>query len=680
MNLLYPEFLWGVLAIIIPIIIHLFNFKKFKTEYFSNINLLKEVKLETKNKSTLKHLLVLFTRILAIVFLVLAFCQPYFNNNGAKVVKTDNSVAIYIDNSLSMDAQKEESFLLNEAKETALDIVESYSPTDQFLLLTNDFKGKHQRLVNKEEMKKLIDEVEISPINKSLSEVHKRQKELLKNKKNSKELFWLSDFPSNNFDLTNENIDSSLMVNFIQLEQENKANLYIDSVWFTSPLRTINKEEQLHVRLVNNSENELGVKLNLKINGEIKSILNKTIEAKSIKEVLLNYTIQNKGNQYGEVYLSDYPNPSLTFDDRFFFSYNIKEVSNILHLYEGGLIKFNPIETVFKDDDNFEITVKNSSELDYSSLPTYDLIIVENFVNLTNGLQIELKKYIENGGSVFVIPNESINLSSYNDFFGLLGIGKVLAKQNQAVKINSIAKNAPFFRGVFENVKGKVDLPIVNGYYPISYKTRVESKELMRLENGVDYFSLVRIKEGSFYFLSSAIRNSAFVEHAIFVPTLLKVAENSQLSYPLYYEIGERGLLKVPNNVKEGAIVIKEKNGGLAFMPEYIQLNNSVNLDVHNNIITANHYELYSEDKIILPLSYNYDRKESDMTFYSKTDLEEAISKLENPSVFKIYSGETDTENSLQHIITKVKYWKYFILGALIFLLLEVLIIRFLKF
>lgn len=678
MKLLYPEFLWGLLAIIIPIIIHLFNFKKFKREYFSNINLLKEVKLETKNKSKLKHILVLLTRIVAIVLLVLAFCQPYFEN-GADVVKIDNTVAIYIDNSLSMDAKKEESYLLNEAKEAALDIVSSYSPTDKFLLLTNDFKGKHQRLVNKEEIEQLIDEVEISPINKTLSEVYERQKDLLKSQQNNKELFWVSDFSSNNFDLNNEEVDSSLVVSFIQLEQENKENIYIDSVWFKTPLRTINKEEQLFVRLVNKSENELGVKLNLKINDEIKSILNEQIEGQSTKEVQLNYTIQDKGEQYGEVYLSDYPNPSLTFDDSFLFSYKIKEVSKVLHLYEGSLSNFNPIETVFKDDDNYDVTVKNSSELDNSSLPNYDLLIVENLVNITNGARIEFKKYIENEGSVLMIPNESINLSSYNEFFSLLGIGKLLPKESRAVKINSIAKDDQFFNGVFESVKGKVDLPIISGYYPTSYKTRVESKDLMRLENGVNYFSSIKTKGGNFYFLSSSIRNSSFVEHAIFVPTILKVAENSQLSYPLYYSLGERGLLNVPNDVKEGAVIIKEKNEGLSFMPEYIQLNNRVQLDVHDNILMANHYVLSSEEKTVLPLSYNYDRKESDMTFYSKEDLESAISKFDNPSVFKVYSGESDAENSLQQIITKVKYWKYFIIGALLFFLLEVLIIRFFK-
>ena len=77
MKLLYPEFLWALFALSIPIIIHLFNFRKFTKVYFSNIELLKEVKLETKSKSRLKHLLILLIRLLLVTFLVFAFAQPY---------------------------------------------------------------------------------------------------------------------------------------------------------------------------------------------------------------------------------------------------------------------------------------------------------------------------------------------------------------------------------------------------------------------------------------------------------------------------------------------------------------------------------------------------------------------------------------------------------------------------
>ena len=90
-----PHLLYALFAIAIPIIIHLFNFRKHKTIYFSSIRFLKEIKEENKKKSKLKNILILLSRILAIAFLVLAFSKPYIPIKNQQ--KTEN-IFIYIDN------------------------------------------------------------------------------------------------------------------------------------------------------------------------------------------------------------------------------------------------------------------------------------------------------------------------------------------------------------------------------------------------------------------------------------------------------------------------------------------------------------------------------------------------------------------------------------------------------
>ena len=99
MNFVYPDFLFALFALAIPIIIHLFNFKKFKRVEFSNVAFLKEIKQESKSKSRLKEWLILFSRLLAITFLVLAFAQPYIPVSEKQTISGDKAVSIYIDNS-----------------------------------------------------------------------------------------------------------------------------------------------------------------------------------------------------------------------------------------------------------------------------------------------------------------------------------------------------------------------------------------------------------------------------------------------------------------------------------------------------------------------------------------------------------------------------------------------------
>ena len=116
MKFLYPSFLFALFAIAIPILIHLFNFRRYKKLYFPNVRFLKEVQQQTQAKSKLKHLLVLAARILSIMFLVFAFAQPYLPVSDKKIDNSEKAISIYIDNSFSMEAINDNGLLLNGAK------------------------------------------------------------------------------------------------------------------------------------------------------------------------------------------------------------------------------------------------------------------------------------------------------------------------------------------------------------------------------------------------------------------------------------------------------------------------------------------------------------------------------------------------------------------------------------
>ncbi|MBO4740720.1 MAG: BatA domain-containing protein, partial [Bacteroidales bacterium] len=75
MQFLNPLFFIGFLAVAIPIAVHLFNFRRYKKVYFSDISKLEELTGQTKRRSQIKQLLILAARVLAIVFLVLAFAR-----------------------------------------------------------------------------------------------------------------------------------------------------------------------------------------------------------------------------------------------------------------------------------------------------------------------------------------------------------------------------------------------------------------------------------------------------------------------------------------------------------------------------------------------------------------------------------------------------------------------------
>jgi len=71
MQFLFPGFLAALITLAIPIIIHLFYFRRFKKVYFTNVRFLKEVREESSARRKLRNLLVnafqseLFNTVLA---------------------------------------------------------------------------------------------------------------------------------------------------------------------------------------------------------------------------------------------------------------------------------------------------------------------------------------------------------------------------------------------------------------------------------------------------------------------------------------------------------------------------------------------------------------------------------------------------------------------------------------
>src|ERR1700741_1062243 len=314
MNFLYPGFLFGLFAIAIPIIIHLFNFRRYKKVYFTNVKFLKEIKQESESKSKIKQWLILASRILAVTCLVLAFAQPFLPAENNTIKQGNKAISIYIDNSFSMEAVNKGGYLLDNAKRKAKEIAEAYKATDGFQLLTNDFEGKHQRLLSREEFLEAIDEVKVSPVFRTLSEVYTRQKDLLMGTKaEDKRSFAISDFQLANTDLDELKADTAISTVLVPLVSNSTDNVYIDTCWFETPVQQTGIIQKLHVRIVNAGERTIeNASLKLFINDKQISPAAFSVETNAKTEVTLPYMIKETGIQNCRREIDDHP---VTFDD-----------------------------------------------------------------------------------------------------------------------------------------------------------------------------------------------------------------------------------------------------------------------------------------------------------------------------------------------------------------------------
>src|SRR4051812_26335095 len=227
MYFLYPAFLFALLSLAIPVVIHLFNFRKFKKVYFSNVQFLKEVQEQQASRRNLKERLILAARLLALAFLVLAFARPYIPGAENTNAGRQQVVSVFVDNSYSMQTLNREGSLLDEAKSRAKEIASAYNINDRFQLLTQDFEGKHQRLLNRDEFNDAVDAVKISGQSRSLQQIINRQQNLLLTQPGSiRSIYVISDLQKN-MAAKPLKVDSNVAVNMIQLRAAALSNVAV---------------------------------------------------------------------------------------------------------------------------------------------------------------------------------------------------------------------------------------------------------------------------------------------------------------------------------------------------------------------------------------------------------------------------------------------------------------------
>ncbi|HRG00356.1 MAG TPA: BatA domain-containing protein [Bacteroidia bacterium] len=688
MNFLFPTFLIGLAAIAIPIIIHLFNFRKYKKVYFTNVQFLKELKQESDSKSKLKEWLILAMRILAIACLVFAFAQPFIPGK-TKAVQGEKAISIYIDNSFSMESTNKKGTLLENAKENATEIVNTFNASDKFQLLTNDFEGKHQRFVSKEDFIEQLNEVKISSATKSLNDVVKRQQDFLQNSSSkNKRIFLLSDFQKNTSVFNKSDIDTSIVVSCIPIASSEVSNVYIDSVWFETPVQQFGTQQIIHAVIINKSTKDIeNGTLKLFINNAQVSLSSFNVSAEGKKDASISFTVKAKGINKGVLKIEDYP---ITYDDNFYFSFNAQTTINALVINGKETKTSGNFKSLMQNDSLFVYKDNNETSIDYSVFAKTNIIVLNELNTLTSGLTSELQKFVSNGGSLVIFPNKKADLESYNTAFQNLQLPQITKLDTVNTKTQSINFEQGLYEGVFDKIDQRMDLPKVFEHFEFTKTTNSNYQGLVLLQNGQFLISLNPLGSGKIYLFSIPSDESCsnLLKHALFVPTLIKMSILSLKPSPIYYKtaVNEAVVLNTNSNFSDKPLhIIKDdaSTGSAAnkldIIPEHRLVNNATTIFTQNQILEAGHYEVFENASSIKDLAFNFDRKESDMNFMTADDLQKQFDEkgLKNFSI--IQPNEKTLTNALQEVNDGKKLWKLFLILALIFLAAEILIIRLYK-
>lgn len=682
MKWVYPEFLFALLVLVIPILIHLFHFRKYKTIYFSSIAFVKSVEQQQKNPRKIKHLLILISRALAFTCLVIAFAQPYFPHSDSNK-KDIQLIGVYIDNSFSMSRIGGQGELLAQAKELAGSIVDKAPRNTQYVLFTNELSGNEKQTLTKVKFTDQVAKVSYSPIYRTQEEilsywnqwVEDAQKE--GNIKSKPSLVYLSDFQKTKPINPNKKFKSVSSVSPLILSPQNAGNLYIDTIWFETPIQKLGSAQTLSIRIVNTGKERIeSAVVSVQI-GKLKRDLFAELPANGSDTVQLNYFNQDAGIAKGKISIND---KQMTRDDSFFFNYEVKKSSSVLII--NGEDAVENVGIVFGLDDFYKIKEVTTNQASQENLESIDLVVLNGLNQVPSNLSTELTAYYEEQGSILLIPGTNVSPTGWNALLEKLSLPSINGTQTVGLGIQKLNIKDPFFQGIFEGRPENISLPAVAKAYRLMNNSKTLSSNLISYQNGTPFFVKSTGKNNSYLFSTSLKQEfSTFTSNQLFSTLLLHVGNLSQRQNPYYLIIGSDGSYPLNiNSSSENPVHLKQ--GQIDYIPVIFTKNKRSYLSIQGleaiRILEAGNYSIFQDGKPKGTLSMNYNRLESQTLESTQEEIKTAFEQA-GIRVNTIQDGSNWNSASLLEIGDNYDIWLWFVFFAGIFVLCEMALLIFYK-
>lgn len=681
MTFLNPLFLWALFTVLIPPLIHLFNFRRYKKVYFTNVRFLKQVEQESKSRSKLRELLVLLFRCLALAALVLAFSQPvirkdeqFYGNGEAK------RISLYIDNSFSMQNVGRNGPLFDEAVQKAREIVKAFGPQDRFQILSNELAGKQQRLLNKEEALEAINDIRINPRPRLLSQVIARQEEALSPETPGSRLsFIISDGQKSSFDLGQIKRNDSFPVSLLHLPSNRVNNIYIDTCWLQSLVLQAAQKLAFYAKVINAGEEKLEQgAARLFLDGRQVAISSFSLNPGASQILKLDFKSGVKGFHYGNLRIEDYP---VTFDDEYYFAYSPEEMIRVYVINSSKDLNAAPA-TLFQSDSLFHTRVSNETQINYALFRNCDFLVLNGLSEISSGLLSELERYTREGGTLLIIPPDGENPAGYPNLLRSLGLPGFVSYDTVPSRVEDLDIRSDFFEGVFLKQDESLNLPQVKRHHNLSGKTP-GFEPLLKLLNGDTWLGQAKTSGGTLYLFSSSLNeaNGNMVKHALFVPTFYRMAFRAIRLQPLSHRVSRNNMIlfRSDSSLAESPPRIVRLDNKAEVIPEYKRMANQQFVFCREQVTEPGFYVLKQNNEEVLPLAFNNDRLESVLDAYTSEELGEWTGKVKPMNLRMLDASSADLHEQVTQGAEPFRVWKLFLLLALAFMLAEILVLRLLN-
>ncbi len=656
MSFAYPAFLWALFVLAIPVIIHLFNFRKTIRILFSNTRLLHQIKQETTQKRKLKQYLILASRLLFLLFLVLAFAQPFLP--ATEQITASRDITLYVDNSYSMSSSAGEQLrALDAGLNFTREVASLFPPDTRYRLLTNDFAPFSNSYKTKTELLDLLTTVRLSPVSRTYAEIRER------GMTGTDEWFWISDFQKSTLDLERAGVDTARAIHLVAIPLERASNVFIDSVFLEDPFIVGGQRNTLHVRVRNTgTKTREGLVVKLTINDIQSGTASVDLDPNAVSVIKFDLAQGLKGMNRLVLSFTDFP---VSFDNFFYLTLNFSNKIRVVEVRTGGSF----VEKVFGNTSLFAYRAFAPGNVDLGIVSQADLVILNGIDNPDAGLMATLRDYQNGPGTLLILPSPA----STGIGLRALAPGMHLSRvENQAMQeVEKPDFQNPFFENVFEEQSAALAMPRAKSVW--SWGT--DRSALLNFKDGTPFLS----RNGNTYVLSAPLDPawSDFQNHALFVPVMYRMAASGhRISQKPYYLLSERlATLQMDSLAGEAPVTLSGKQ---EIVPSQRRNGDRVILEIPRFSVDPGFYLARIQADTLGLIAFDMDKRESLLEQWSGEEVKSKLGGGANISIFQP-AAEGSFSNEIKERYLGRPLWRYALIAALLFLLAEVLLIRFMK-
>ena len=435
LNFISPWFLFGLLGIGLPVLIHLLTRRQQSHIKFSAVYLLQQAKKRSVKKSRPNRLLLLLFRCLAIACLCLALANPIFSFSPMDEFLSSRPTAnvLILDDSYSMSMTGTDHSLYDHAVDLLTAWLNRAHPNNAYSLILASDPPRVARDWT-EEPKQILKQLQgtkpsyqTTQLGQAVSLAHQQ---LSSAEQEVKRIYILTDLDRNGWS------------DFPPLPADTGSVKIID---LSGRQQGLNETRVEKIEL---SQEFLTNRRVIRIKAGITNLL----KDRPLKQILITLTVNGKkvGEDYldlpanGRVekeftfpYLENVPltgtvetqTDALIVDNQRLFSYQPDQKIQVLvidgdprgvsHQNESFYVEkaLNPFSAAVSD---IEPTVSTLSELPHRDLSRFSVVMMCNVRELPFGYERDLERFVLNGGALFISLGDQVDATFYNDKMGLL--------------------------------------------------------------------------------------------------------------------------------------------------------------------------------------------------------------------------------------------------------------------